>query len=362
MIWIPGTRPASSAASPADKLGLPPDTLVHVGERHCEAVTLEAIAYGPQVVEAAVLPGPEALTPWLGSDRQVWLNVTGVHDVEAVGRVGASLGLHPLVLADVVNTHQRPKAEAHHDYIFAVLKMVRWLGDGEQFDVEQVSLILGKNWVVTFQERPGDVFDTVRARLREGKGRIRTVGVDYLFYALLDVIVDHYFLAIEALSDATESLEEEVLETPTRDTLGRIHSLRQEALALRRAAWPLRELIQTIIREESDLVHDSTRPYLRDIYDHVVQVIDTVETQREILGGYQDLYLSSLSNRMNEVMKVLTVMSTLFIPMTFLAGIYGMNFEYMPELKWQWGYPALWGSMGVIAVGMLTFFRRRGWF
>ena len=202
----------------------------------------------------------------------------------------------------------------------------------------------------------------MRARLREGKGRLRTSGPDYLFYALLDLIVDHYFLAVEGLSAQTEVLEDEVLEAPTRDTLAKIHGLRQEALALRRAAWPLRELVQVVLREESEMVNGATQPYLRDLYDHVVQVIDIVETQREILAGYADLYLSSLSNRMNDVMRVLTVIATIFIPLTFVVGIYGMNFEHMPELRWRWGYLAVWGVMGALAGGMVLFFRRKRWF
>ncbi|HSH70841.1 MAG TPA: magnesium/cobalt transporter CorA [Deferrisomatales bacterium] len=355
-------RPAGSAASQADKLGLPPGTLVHVGERHCAEVALTLVAYGPEGVGEIALGGPEDLAGHLGTERLLWLDVIGLHDVETVGEVGEVLGLHPLVMSDMVNTHQRPKAEIHEDYVFAVVKMVRWIGGDQGLDTEQVSLLLGRNWVATFQERPGDVFDAVRARMREGKGRIRKSGSDYLFYALLDVIVDHYFLAVEALSEQTEALEDEVLEAPTRDTLARIHGLRQEALALRRAAWPLRELVQVVLREESELVNASTAPYLRDLYDHVVQVIDIVETQREILAGYTDLYLSSLSNRMNDVMRVLTVIATIFIPLTFVAGIYGMNFEFMPELKWRWGYPLAWGVMAVMAGGMLRFFRRRGWF
>ena len=351
-----------SAASQADKLGLPPGTLMHVGERHCAEVALAGLVYGPEAVEEVALGGPDDVARHLGADQLLWLDVIGLHDVEAVGALGEVLGLHPLVMADVVNTHHRPKAEIHEGYVFAVVKMVRWLGADEGLDTEQVSLVLGRNWVATFQERPGDVFDAVRARLREGKGRLRTSGPDYLFYALLDLIVDHYFLAVEGLSEQTEVLEDEVLEAPTRDTLAKIHGLRQEALALRRAAWPLRELVQVVLREESEMVNGATQPYLRDLYDHVVQVIDIVETQREILAGYADLYLSSLSNRMNDVMRVLTVIATIFIPLTFVVGIYGMNFEHMPELRWRWGYLAVWGVMGALAGGMVLFFRRKRWF
>jgi magnesium transporter len=353
----PGGRPASAA----DKLGLPPGTLVHLGERHCDAVTLSAFTYGPDRVAERELDGPEDLRPLLGGEGVLWLDVTGVHDVDAVSRVGEVLGLHPLVLADVVNTLQRPKAEVHPDYVFAVVKMVRWGRGGEGLDTEQVSLLLGTNWVVTFQERAGDVFDAVRGRIREGTGRIRSAGPDYLFYALLDLVVDHYFLALEAFSEQTEMLEDELLDTPTQDTLARIHGLRREALGLRRAAWPLRELVQTVLRGESDLVVASTEPYLRDVHDHVVQVVDTVETQRDLLGGFQDLYMSALSNRMNEVMKVLTIIATIFIPLTFVAGIYGMNFANMPELQWRWGYLGVWGVMVAVAGGMLAFFRRKRW-
>ena len=346
----------------SDKLGMPPGTVIHVGERKMEEVTLDVIHYNGKELTETRLVGPDEFKKYLDRKHICWLNFCGVHDVNALRTIGETAELHPLVLEDIANTHQRPKVEEFPTYLFTILKMIRYSESGEGLDVEQVSLVLGKNVVLTFQEKHGDVFESVRKRLRQSKGRIREVGADYLAYALLDVIVDHYYLALETLSEQIEVLEEEVLTSPGSATIGRIHRLRREATAMRRACWPLREVVQKLLREESRLIDRTTAPYLRDLYDHVVQVIDTVEVQRETLSGYMDLYMSTVSNRMNEVMKVLTVMASIFIPLTFIAGIYGMNFEYMPELKWRWGYFAVWGAMMTTGLGMFTYFRKRGWF
>ena len=351
-----------TSGSRADKLGLPPGTLVHVGERKVEEVALSLIDYDAENVEERQLDSPEELRSYLDRDTITWLNVSGVHDVGAVAEIGSALGVHPLVLEDAVNTHQRPKAEFYEDHLFVVLRTAQYDADSAELGLEQVSLVLGKNYVVTFHERSEDVFDSVRERIRKRRGRIRRYGADYLAYALLDVLVDHYFVALEGLGGEIEGVEEAVLSDPSPQTAQSIHALRRVMVRLRKAVWPLRELVLAIERSESDLIAPTTEPYLRDVYDHTVQVIDTVETYRDMLSGYLDIHLSSLSNRMNEVMKVLTIIATIFIPLTFVAGIYGMNFTHMPELKWRWAYPGgFWVAIVLIALALLGYFRSKRW-
>jgi len=246
-------------------------------------------------------------------------------------------------------------------YILVILKMLRYDDEASAVRTEQISIILGPNFVISFQEAPGDVFNPLRERIRNGKGRIRRMGADYLAYTLLDSIVDYYFILLEKCGERVEALETELSRNPQPQTLQDIHNLKQEIIFLRKSVWPLREVISGLERVESPLVSDDISPYLRDLYDHTIQVIDSVETYQDILSGMIDLYLSSVSNKMNEVMKVLTIFASIFIPLTFIAGIYGMNFEFMPELKIRWAYPALWGLMIVVAVGLLVFFRKKRW-
>ncbi len=351
----------TAARERSAKVGLPPGTLVHIGEAGAGPSTITLIDYGPDRVDERELAGEGEVAPFLDTPTVSWINVCGVHDVDAVARVGSALGLHPLVQEDIVNTRQRPKAEIYDDHLFVVLQMIRYDAGTARLDTEQVSLILGPRYVVTFQERPGDVFETVRQRIRSDKGRIRRQGPDYLAHALMDVVVDHYFLTLESLEDQLEALEEALLDKPGPELLKAIHDLKRVMVALRKGVWPLRELLLTLERSESELIAPSTRPYFRDIYDHSIQVIDTVESFRDVLSGYMDVYLTSVSNRMNEIMKVLTIVATLFIPLTFIVGVYGMNFEHMPELGWRWAYPALWGVMVTLAGGMLLLFRRKHW-
>lgn len=290
-----------------------------------------------------------------------WLDIDGVHQTEILEAVGAHANLHPLVIEDIHNTYQRPKVEDYEDYLYIVLKMISWDGDANEVRAEQVSLILGKNYVLSFKEDPGDIFDPIRQRLRESKGRIRKMGADYLAYSLLDQVVDHYFLILENLGEQIEDLEEELITNPDASTLQTIHHLKRELIFLRKSVWPLREAISSLERGESPLFQSDTLVYLRDVYDHAIQVIDTIETFRDMVSGMLDIYLSSVSNRMNEVMKVLTIIATIFIPLTFIAGIYGMNFVNMPELQWPWGYFMVWGVMIIIFIGMLIFFKRKKW-
>jgi len=290
-----------------------------------------------------------------------WINIDGLHQVDLIENIGECFDLHPLILEDILNTTQRPKLQDLEDYLCLILKMITYDETINQLHIEQVTLILGSNFVISFQETEGDVFDLVRDRLRKGKGKIRKMGADYLAYALLDAVVDNYFIVLEKIGEEIESLEDELLEKPDPETVHGIHNLKRELIFLRKSVWPLREAIVGLEKGESSLIQDKTAIYLRDVYDHTIQVIDTIETYRDMVSGMLDVYLSSLSNKMNEVMKMLTIIATIFIPLTFLAGIYGMNFKYMPELEWPMAYPVLWLIMISVALFMLSYFRKKKW-
>ena len=341
------------------KAGAPPGTLVYTGEKREEPVRVTMVEYDEGKVEEKTLTDPE-FQGIRGRPPVTWINIDGLHDLELIQRVGTDFDLHPLTLEDVVSTGQRAKHEEYDEYIFLVLRMLRLEGEDIQVSSEQVSLILGDGYVLSFQEAHGDVWDPVRERIRTGT-RIRKKGPDYLAYALMDAVVDQYFSILERFAEVVEELETEVLDDPSADTMRRIHGLKHEMLVVRRAVWPLRELSNALARSESSLVQEETQVFLRDVYDHTVQVIDTAETLRDVVSGLMDLYMSSVSNRMNEIMKVLTIMASIFIPLTFLAGIYGMNFEFMPELSIRWAYPALLVVMAAIGGGLLLFFKKRGW-
>lgn len=290
-----------------------------------------------------------------------WINVDGLSQIEILEKLGNCFGLHPLVLEDISNTDQRPKIEDYESYIYIVLKMLNYNEKNNELDTEQISLILGNNFVISFQERQGDIFNPIRERIRNAKGRIRKMGPDYLVYALIDAVVDNYFLIMEKFGERTESLEEELVTNPSPLTLQTIHNLKREMIFLRKSVWPLREVVNILERGELVFVKKNTRIFLRDVYDHTIQVIDTIETLRDMISSMLDIYLSSISNRMNEVMKVLTIIATIFIPLTFIAGIYGMNFKYMPELQWQWAYFGVLIIMAAIGVLMLIHFKRKKW-
>jgi magnesium transporter len=344
------------------KGGLAPGTLVHIGERKVDKTKIMVIAYDAAHVDELAPQTVEECLPAKGQTGVTWINVDGLHETEALGKLGEQFGLHPLVIEDILNTEQRPKVEDYGEYIFCVLKSLYHVDEesGEP-EIEQISLVLGPNYVLSFQEREGDEFDPIRERIRGDKGRVRKSGADYLLYALVDLIVDRYFVVLERFGDTMESLEEALVADPTTETLHTIHHLKREMAFLRKSLWPLREVVGGLERSESPLVHESTGLYLRDVYDHTIQVIDAVETFRDMLSGMLDMYLSIVSNRMNEVMKVLTIIATVFIPLTFIAGVYGMNFRHMPELEWPLGYPLVWIVMIVIAVLMVVYFRRKRW-
>jgi len=344
------------------KSGLPPGTLVHIGDGSDEAVQISVIGYAPELIEEQQFQQVDQyLQHKLNSSDVLWVNVEGVHDVELIRSLGEKHTFHPLVLEDIVNTVQRPKIEDYGDYLFIVLKMLRPVTGGD-FSSEQLSIILGPDYLFTFQEGiNGDVFDPVRERIRSSKGKIRGMGADYLAYALIDAIVDGYFSILEEVGERIVDIEEELALTPDQKSLQRINSMKKEIIFLRKAVWPLREAISFLERGDSKLLQDATRIYFRDVYDHTVQVIDTVETYRDLLSGMLDLYLSSISNRTNEVMKFLTVIGTIFMPLTFLVGVYGMNFKHFPELEWHSGYFVLWGVMLAIALLMVAYFRKKRW-
>jgi magnesium transporter len=345
----------------ARKSGLPPGTLVHVGQDRTEPVRITVMAYDEERVEEKEATGAGDCFLLAGRPGVTWINVDGVHQTDIVERVGECLQIHPLVLEDIVNTDQRPKVEDFDDYVFLVARMLRYDGDGGGLQVEQISLLLGPNYVISFQEKPGDVFDPVRERIRNSRGRIRRMGADYLAYALLDALVDSYFLVLEQIGEEIETIEDRLVTDPRPDTLQTIHDLKRDTVFLRKSVWPLREVASSLERGETSLIGEEILIYLRDVYSHTIQVMDTVETFRDMISGMLDIYLSSISNRMNEVMKVLTIIATIFIPLTLIAGIYGMNFQYMPELSSRWGYPAVWLVMLAVAAVMLIYFRRKKW-
>jgi magnesium transporter len=344
------------------KAGLPPGTLIYIGEKRIEMPKISIFDYDDQHVEEREVRAIEECFVFRDKPTVTWINVEGVHQVEMIEKLGECFGFHPLVLEDILNTDQRPKMEIYGDYIYIVLKMFCVDDAGGSTEVEQVSLILGSNFVISFQEgKKGDVFNPVRERIRGGKGLIRKMGADYLAYSLLDTIVDNYFLILEKLGERVELLEEELVADPTTKTLQEIQKFKSEMIFVRRAVWPLREVIMGLSRKESPLIKETTEIYLRDVYDHTVQVMDTIEVYREMLSGMLDIYLSSVSNKLNAVMKVLTIIATIFMPLTFIAGIYGMNFKYMPELEWRWGYPAIWLIVVIIGISMSVYFKKKKW-
>ncbi len=323
-------------------------------------VTVTILEYDASHVEERSVTRPEEIqTPTL-PPAITWIDVDGVHDAGMVQAVGDAVGLHPLTLEDIANIHQRPKIEDYGDYLYVAVRMLA-PGDDRGFRSEQVSLVLGENYVVSFLEHPGTAFDRVREHLRAGAGRLRGEGADYLFHALLDAIVDEYFGVIEVFGERIEAVEEEVVADPDRETLQAIYALKRSLVALRRAVWPLRDVVAELERGESALIREPTLAYLRDVYDHTIEVAETVETYRDTMSGTLDVYLSSQSSRMNEIMKVLTIIATIFIPLTFIAGVYGMNFAHMPGIAHPWGYPAALASMVAVAVIMILYFKRRGW-
>jgi magnesium transporter len=341
--------------------GLSPGSLVHVGLRRSESTRITVIDFDEGNVVERQIQRVEDCGPFKDTATVTWINVDGLHDIGIVERLGALFDIHPLTMEDILNTNQRPKYENLGHHLFVVLGMIYLAPESGEVIAEQVSLVVGSNFVISFQEAPGDVFDAVRDRIRNGKGKIRKMAPDYLAYALVDAIVDGYFPVIESLGEDIETTEETLVTDPQAKTLKTIYRLRSEMIFLRRSIWPLREMVAAMERDDSPLIQPTTQRFLRDVYDHVIHVIDTIDAYRELVTGMLDTYLSSVSNRMNEVMKVLTIISTIFIPLTFIAGIYGMNFQHMPELGWRWAYPVVLGLMLCVGALMALYFRRKRW-
>lgn len=344
--------------------GTAPGTLRPVAAPRGARTQITVIDYGPEALHETQCASIEEVFRFRDTPTVTWINIEGLHDVELIQKLGSHFGFHPLALEDVLNCGQRPKVEDYGTYHFLVMKSVHLV---DELEIEQISFFLSGNYVITLQEQAGDSFEAVRERIRQGKGTIRRAGPDYLTYALLDALVDEFFPVLEAYGEKIEDLEDDLIVRPAPGTLSAIQRIKRELLVLRRAAWPEREVINALQRSETDVIQAPTQVFLRDCYDHAIQVIDMIETYRDLASGMQEVYLSSLSNRMNEIMKVLTIISTIFIPLSFIAGVWGMNFDpesspfNMPELRWFWGYPTALGIMAVTASGLLVFFRRRGW-
>lgn len=342
--------------------GLVPGTLIHIGERKTENTKITVFDYDDEKFQEKVVEKTEDVFPFKDTSTVTWVNVDGVHETSVIEEIGKHFGLHPLVQEDIVNTGQRPKFEDFEKYIFISLKMLYAGEDDGEIIIEQVSLVVGTNFVLSFQEREGDVFNFIRDRIRQHKGRIRKMGSDYLAYALMDAVVDNYFSILEGFGDDMEKLEEELAVDPRFEVMQTINKLKRDAIFLRKSVWPLREVISSLQRGESPLIKQETIIYFRDVYDHTIQTIDTIEAFRDMVSGLLDVYLSSISNKMNEVMKVLTIFAAIFIPLTFVAGVYGMNFKYMPELEWHYAYFMVLGIMAVIAGSLIIHFKRKKWF
>lgn len=351
----------------SETAGHAPGTPIHIGEPNDSAVRITVFEYDANSCREYTLGAPEQCSELPAPTGVRWINVDGVHDVATVTGICGCFGVHSLVQEDIVNTDQRPKIEEYDGQLFIVAKMLRHADRGESNDapravtVEQVSLLVMEKTVISFQQRPGDVLDPLRNRLRSGKGSVRRRGADYLAYSILDAIADHYFILLEKIEERIAPMEEAAIADPQTETVLEIHRLKRELLLLRKSLWPMREVIYRLSRDDLSLVAAETRPFLRDLYDNVIHVIELIENFQEIISGAMEIYLSSISNRMNNIMKVLTIISTIFIPLTFIAGVYGMNFVYMPELAWSWSYPATLVVMATVAGLMLRFFRRKKW-
>jgi magnesium transporter len=342
-------------------IGKVPGTLIYTGKKSDKEFQVECFDYTKENVEESILLDIDDAANYKDTESVTWINVDGLKHIDKIEDIGKQYNLHPLVLEDIVNTTQRPKIDEYENYLFVVLKML-YYDENENLIIEQVSFVLGKNYVITFQESEGDVFGTIRDRLRYNNGRIRGLKSDYLMYALIDAVVDNYYKIIETLGNKIEDLETELFEGHAREDVNAvIQQLKREILKVRRAIFPLREIVSRITKEDHPLIYKRTITYYRDIYDHLIQVSENIDIYREIIWSLMDMYMTTISNKMNEVMKVLTIMSSIFIPLSFLAGLYGMNFKYMPELEYRNGYFLLLGAMLIIFIGLLFFFRSKKW-
>lgn len=338
-----------------------PGAVKYTGTKTGMSTSLEIIDYSITSYKRIDTEDIDVAFNFKGTNHVTWINVNGLNNTKAIERLGNQYKLHPLIQEDIVSVNQRPKIDEYQDYLFIVFKMLHYNDNGE-FVNEHVSLVIGDDYVLTFQEADGDVFDGLRSRLENAKGRVRNAGADYLMFGILDAVIDNYFNVIEVMSDKIEMIEDQLFENQIEDDITKdIQELKKEILKIRRAVFPLREVINRLEKTETHLIEERTNNYIRDLYDHIIQVSESVDIYREMIWGLMDMYMTTISNKMNEVMKVLTIMASIFIPLTFMAGIYGMNFEYIPELQFKYGYFIFWGVMIAVFVGMLLYFKRKKW-
>jgi len=352
MVHTIGTR--------ADKAGLPPGTLVHIGQKRSCQVKITLTEFSESQYQSKEIKEIKEFLPLKDKPVITWIDINGIHNLETIQNIGKYFNLHPLILEDIVNSEQRPKVEDLGEHLFVVLKFLSYDTE-KKLGIEQISFIIGSNFVITFQENGEDVFRPIKTRIKNSAGKIRAMGADYLAYSLIDAIVDNYFVILEEVGLKLDILEEELVTNPTRNTLHVIHQLKREMLLIRKSIWPSREVISSLQRGELSFFEDIAVLHLKDVYDHAIQVIDTIETLRDMLSEMMDIYLSSISNRINDVMRVLTIITTIFIPLSFIAGVYGMNFKYMPELNWRYSYPVVLFAMLLLGILMLVYFRKKKW-
>lgn len=340
---------------------MPPGTLLHIGAMRSEKVKISMLCYSEEYWTEKQFLNIDELLGYTCDAEVRWLHISGIHVVDIIAKIGTKFNIHPLIMEDIVNTNQRPKLEESTDYVYIVLKMIHYFEQSKTMEFEQVSMIIGSNYIISFQENDNQAFQSIKERIKKINGKIRTKGADYLAYALIDCIVDHYYLTLEYLGEKIELLEDQLIDDPGPDVLKEIHILKNEMLFVRKSIWPLREIINALSRGDSSLFTRDTLIYIRDVYDHIIQIIDTIEMYRDMVTGMFDIYISSVSYKLNEVMKVLTIIATIFIPLTFIVGLYGMNFKYMPELEWEFGYPVVLLFMLLISRFMLLYFRKKKW-
>ncbi|MCB1986635.1 MAG: magnesium/cobalt transporter CorA [Burkholderiales bacterium] len=348
--------------SAADKSGLPPGSLIHIGEKHETECRITVTQFNIDAIKQFEIDSIDELQHLRNNDLITWINVDGLSDTHIVESLGTEFDIHPLILEDILSTHQRPKLEEYEDYIYLVIKSIQAEKNNHpSLQYEQISILLLANYVITFKEKMDEIFKPVQYRLQNRKDRIRQNGSDFLAYVLIDTVVDEYFVVEDCLDEIIDPLEDSLLSNPTPETLQTIQHLRRELITMKRSISPLRELLSTIQHANTGLLEEKTLRYYNDVYDHVLRVTDSLDSYRERIASIQDIYLSSISNKLNETMKVLTIFASIFIPLTFIAGIYGMNFEHMPELKWRWAYPVLWIIFIAIGVGLLIYFKKKKW-
>lgn len=344
-----------------ENFGQPPGTPTQIADKKVEETTISVMDFDRDQLQELIVDSPQMCSPFSDTPRVTWINVEGIHDIGPVKELGEIFELNSLVVEDILNPNQRPRFEDHGDYLFVVMKFLDFDEETNRVVPEQISLILGKNYILTFQEKVRGKLDPVMNRIRNPNARVRARGIDYAFYSLLDVIVDGYFVVLEKIGESLTELEERIMENPDPEVLRRIFENKVNMMTFSRATWPLRDMANMMMKGDSSLIDEDLEHFLKDLHDHLMQMVDISNSSREMAQGLADLYLSVVNHRMNEVIKMLTIIATIFIPLTFLVGVYGMNFKYMPELEWRWGYFAVWGLIGVVGLSMYTYFVRKKW-